>query len=63
MFAMLEVLLFRRGCDNTLSITERWLRVRGHDVAHVVRWLNEQGGYCDFEVVSDVVPNTGLQPV
>jgi Protein of unknown function (DUF2695) len=63
MFAMLEVLLLRRGCDNKLTISERWLRGGGHDVARVVRWLNEHGGYCDCEVLFNVVPKTGLPPV
>lgn len=65
LFAVVDVLLLRRGCDGTLSICERWLTGRGHDVARVVSWLNENGGYCDCEVVFNVVPRVAgaCQPV
>ncbi len=56
LFAVVEVLLLRRGCDGTLRICERWLTGGGHEVPRVVRWLKENGGYCDCEVVFNVVP-------
>jgi len=63
LFAVLDVLLLRRACDNTLAISERWPRGRGHDVARAVRWLNERGGYCDCEVVFNVAPRVASEPV
>ena len=56
MFTVLEVLLLRRECSSTLALSERWLRGRGHDVARVVGWLRDNGGYCDCEVLFNVVP-------
>ena len=56
MFTVLEVLLLRRECGGTLGLSDRWLSGRGHDVARVVSWLRENGGYCDCEVLFNVVP-------
>ncbi|HVK73925.1 MAG TPA: DUF2695 domain-containing protein [Kofleriaceae bacterium] len=50
MFAMLDIALEDQACDHTRRITQAWLERRGHDVARVFAWLDEQGGYCDCEV-------------
>ena len=47
--------LAESGCDNTLRIASNWLRERNHDVAAVSTWLRERGGYCDCEVLLNVV--------
>lgn len=56
LFTVLEVLLLRRECTGTLGLSERWLGGRGLDVARVVSWLRDNGGYCDCEVLFNVVP-------
>jgi hypothetical protein len=55
LFTVLEVLLLRRECGGTLALCERWLGGGGYDVARVVSWLRDNGGYCDCEVFN-VVP-------
>jgi hypothetical protein len=60
LFAVLEVVLRRRGCDNTLRNSETWLRGRGHDLTRIVLWLKQHGGYCDCEVLFNVVPKVAV---
>ena len=47
--------LAESGCDNTLRIASNWLGERNHDIAAVSTWLRERGGYCDCEVLLNVV--------
>jgi hypothetical protein len=54
LFKMLDKRLVTEGCDNTLRLTEAWLRKRGHSVASIVPWLKYHGGYCDCEVLLNV---------
>jgi hypothetical protein len=56
LFTVLEVLLLRRKCTGTLSMCERWLGGRGHVVERVSSWLQDNGGFCDCEVLFNVVP-------
>jgi len=56
LFAVLELVLLRRKCTGTLGLSERWLGGRGHDVARVVCWLQDNGGFCDCEVLFNVKP-------
>jgi len=51
MFKMLHDELKRTGCDNTLRLVKRWLKEQGLPFEPVEAWLNENGGYCDCEVV------------
>jgi hypothetical protein len=45
-----------RPCDHTLSLTEHWLHQRGVlDTRPVCKWLQEEGGFCDCEVLLNVV--------
>jgi len=41
-------------CDHTLRETTEFLQKRGLDVARVISWLREQGGFCDCEVIFNV---------
>lgn len=54
--ATLERRLFVAGCDGTLGIAEQWLTASGLDVARVLAWLQRHGGFCDCEVLFNVVP-------
>jgi hypothetical protein len=37
-----------------MRFTTDFLRKRGLDVARVVSWLRDHGGYCDCEVLANV---------
>ena len=43
------------ACDHTMRHTLYFVRQRGLDEQRVVAWLNQFGGYCDCEVVMNVV--------
>lgn len=53
LFAFVGDALERNGCDHTLRATDVW--AANHAVARepLVRWLRENGGYCDCEVVAN----------
>lgn len=55
LFGYLQRELAESGCDNTLRTTSNWLGERNHDVAAVSTWLRERGGYCDCEVLLNVL--------
>lgn len=43
------------GCNDTLSLTEVFLHNEGvRDIDKVLLWLNDNGGYCDCEVLANV---------
>jgi hypothetical protein len=44
----------RRSCDGTLSAAQEWARSAGVDWPPLRRELEENGGYCDCEVVLNV---------
>jgi hypothetical protein len=41
-------------CDHTLRVTTAFLQQRGLEVARIIPWLREHGGYCDCEVLANV---------
>ena len=41
-------------CDHTLNRTREFLRERGLPEEKAVEWLEEHGGFCDCEVISNV---------
>jgi hypothetical protein len=53
MFDMLDVELPQKGCDHTRRITKEWLQSRNHNVDEVFSWLDDNGGYCDCEVLAN----------
>jgi hypothetical protein len=53
MFDMLDAELPRRGCDHTRALTKAWLEAGGHNVDAVFAWLNDNGGFCDCEVLAN----------
>jgi len=54
LFDAVEDLLAGTSCDHSLRHTRAWLVEHGHFGDLVVSWLEENGGYCDCEVVANV---------
>ena len=55
LFEILDAQLHEHGCDHSLKLTEQILVNLGvKDVLSVLAWLEEQGGYCDCEVMANV---------
>ncbi|WP_018478272.1 DUF2695 domain-containing protein [Pontibacter roseus] len=54
LFYYLDEQLQQEGCDDTLSLTESYLDEQGIEYEEVVSWLEENGGYCDCEVIANV---------
>jgi hypothetical protein len=54
LFRELDERLSRVPCDHSLRFTEAW--AGGADVDHdkLLSWLQENGGYCDCEVLMNV---------
>ena len=53
MFAATKANVGAGGCDDTARHTRRWLSEQGHPVDSVMTWLEENGGYCDCEIVAN----------
>ena len=53
MFDMLDSDLPIHGCNHTRRLTQSWLEENGHDVESVFAWLDENGGFCDCEVLAN----------
>ncbi|MBC5773157.1 DUF2695 domain-containing protein [Pontibacter sp. KCTC 32443] len=54
LFDFLDEKLEQDGCDDTLSLTKSYLDKQGIENEKVVSWLEENGGYCDCEVLANV---------
>ena len=46
-------------CDHTLKETMEYVKSKSLDPDKIVPWLNEHGGYCDCEVISNVYDDVG----
>jgi hypothetical protein len=53
LFAHVSARVSRSGCGHSLTATEEWIADKGVDRDVVVSWLEENGGYCDCEVVGN----------
>jgi len=42
------------GCDHTPKITTAYLAQAKLDANEILPWLEEQGGYCDCEILANV---------
>lgn len=49
-----EIAVQRHGCDHTLRHVHAFLARAGLASDDIVAWLNDQGGFCDCEVVLNV---------
>ena len=57
LFDAVNVALTEVGCDDSRRLTEAWLASHGHDLDRVLPWLDDNGGYCDCEVLMNVEPH------
>jgi hypothetical protein len=53
LFHMLDQRLPEAGCNHTRRLTDAWLAERGHPTEHVHRWLDDNGGFCDCEILAN----------
>ncbi|HZZ78207.1 MAG TPA: DUF2695 domain-containing protein [Gemmataceae bacterium] len=52
----LQAALGEAGCDHTFRFTEEWLRRNnGNDINRLLETLRGRGGYCDCEVLANVI--------
>ncbi|SDS57227.1 Protein of unknown function [Mucilaginibacter mallensis] len=54
LFDMLDEKIEDEGCDHTLKFTEQYLNKHELTSQRVIPWLNENGGYCDCEVLANI---------
>src|SRR5690242_4262304 len=55
LFGYLDELYEKEGCDDTLKLTEQFLKnTRVSNVPEVLQWLQNHDGYCDCEVLANV---------
>ncbi len=46
------------GCDTSLRFTQRWLAESSFtNPQRLLRWFESSGGYCDCEVLMNVLPD------
>ncbi|RRQ22223.1 DUF2695 domain-containing protein [Thiohalobacter thiocyanaticus] len=41
------------GCDHTLRFTGQWITANQQPKEPLIHWLEENGGFCDCEVVAN----------
>ena len=54
LFDHVDERLEAEGCDHTLRHTLAFVEAKQLPRESVVKWLNENGGYCDCEVIANV---------
>ena len=47
------------SCDHTLKEAAQWIEDNKLDQDKVIPWLNDNGGFCDCEVISNVYDAVG----
>ena len=57
LFDYLDVRMQGESCIHNLRFTMQFLMERRLDMPKVMSWLNENGGYCDCEVLQNIEPN------
>ncbi len=53
LFAYVAHAVEAEGCDHSLRATKAWLATEACDRQAVIAWLEENGGYCDCEVLGN----------
>lgn len=59
LFEYIDEQLETTRCDDDFTLTEQFLRDKDVDVEKVLKFLRENGGYCDCEVLFNVEDEFG----
>jgi hypothetical protein len=54
LFDWLNEELGSQSCDRSLRLTRVWIDGRCHDASTILPWLEDNGGFCDCEVLANV---------
>ena len=53
LFSFLDEKIDSEGCDHSYRFTDEWLSENKQQRTPVIEWLEENGGYCDCEVIAN----------
>ncbi|MBL8507950.1 DUF2695 domain-containing protein [Chitinimonas sp. JJ19] len=53
MFEAVDAKVEAVGCNHTLRFTESWIAENRQPAESILDWLNEHGGFCDCEVLTN----------
>lgn len=56
LFDYLDVRLSKNDCEHDLKFTMQFLMENRLDMPKFMSWLNENGAYCDCEILNNVEP-------
>lgn len=54
LFNYIDTELGSYGCDDTLKYTKKFLENNNLPWKKIIEWLEENGGYCDCEVLANI---------
>ncbi len=54
LFDYLDTELSKKQCDHSRNITLSWIKAKDLSEAPILEWLDDNGGYCDCEVLANV---------
>jgi hypothetical protein len=54
LFDMLDGEIPTRRCDHSRRLTQEFLERRGLPIEAVMSWLDDNGGFCDCEILANV---------
>lgn len=54
LFDYIDTTLESHGCDHTLKYTKKFLENNNLPLKKIIEWLEENGGYCDCEVLANI---------
>ena len=57
LFDYLDVRLAKAECAHDLKFTMQYLMENRLNMAKFMSWLNENGAYCDCEILQDIEPH------
>jgi hypothetical protein len=57
LFRAVEAEIEAHGCDDTRRFTEAWGRGKSCELEALDAWLEDNGGFCDCEVLANVAPH------
>jgi hypothetical protein len=57
LFGTLAAQLAAQRCDDTRRLTDAWALRRSQAIDALHSWLEDNGGFCDCEVLANVLPH------